>query len=316
MEILITTPSFGQQSTQPWEALEREGLTVRRPKAAHPLAAGQLVAELGNSQAVIVGLDAVDVSVFAAAPQLKVVAKHGVGVDNIDCEAAKAAGVRVLNAPGSNSGAVADLTFGLMLGLARQLIPAHNSLTAGRWDRFPGIELTGRTLAILGYGRIGQAVAKRGHGFDMDIVAYDPYVPADVFAAGGVRQAGLEECVASADFLSLHMPGVPGAAPLIDAAMLRRMKKGAFLINAARGGLVDEQVLVQLLHDGHLAGAALDAFAQEPIPEGSPLLSAPNMLITPHIGAYSDLANTKMGVMVATDVARVLRGEQPHNAVV
>lgn len=316
MEVLITTPSFGRQSNAPWKALEDAGVAVRRPNAAHPLTAAQLAEEARSLPALIVGLDVVDESVFAALPSLKVVAKHGVGVDNIDLSAARAAGVRVVNAPGANAGAVADLTLGAMLSIARQLPAAHRSMLEGRWETFPGVELRDRTLGILGFGRIGQGVAQRAKAFGMDVVAYDPYVPEKVMTEAGVEAAGLDEVVATADFLTLHLPGDPGAAPLLDAARMDSMKRGAFLINAARGGLVDERHLVELLTAGHLAGAALDAFAQEPLGHAHPLLSAGNVLLTPHIGAYTDRANAAMGTAVANDVARVLRAEEPHNAVV
>jgi D-3-phosphoglycerate dehydrogenase len=315
VEILITTPSFGQQSRAPWQALEDHGFSVRRSVKPHPLSAADLAEEIGNADALIVGLDAVDASVFAAAPNLRVVAKHGVGVDNIDCAAAAAAGVRVVNAPGSNSGAVADLTFGLMLALARQIIPAHLSTQAGGWNRFTGVELTGRTLGLVGFGRIGQAVARRARAFDMKVVAYDPYLPAEVFPSLDTVQTSLENCIASADFLSLHMPGTPGDPPLLDAAALSTMKQGAFLINAARGGLVDEDALAERLHAGQLGGAALDAFSVEPLLQGSAIRTAPNVILTPHIGAFTDQANATMGVMVVEDVARVLRNEEPANSV-
>jgi len=315
MEIFITTSSFGAQSDAPWEAIEAAGHTVRRPVAAHPLTAQQLRDEIGTSEALITGLDTVDASVFAAAPNLRVVGKHGVGVDNIDLAAAEAAGVRVVNAPGSNSGAVADLTFGLMLAVARQILPAHSSMLDGRWDRFPGIELSGRTLGLVGFGRIGQAVAKRATGFDMTVIAYDPYLPAHLFGEAGAEQVSLDEVVSRSDFLSLHMPGSPDSAPILDTALLATMKPGAFLINAARGGLVDETQLALMLTDGRLGGAALDAFNREPLPDNSPLLGVPNLILTPHIGAFSDLANANMGVMVVDDVARVLRGDEPLNPV-
>ncbi len=315
MEILITTPSFGQQSRAPWHALEDHGFSVRRPGKPHPLTAADLAQEIGNADALIVGLDAVEASVFAAAPNLKVVAKHGVGVDNIDCAAAAAAGIRVVNAPGSNSGAVADLTFGLMLALARQIVQAHLSTQAGGWDRFTGVELTGRTLGLVGFGRIGQAVARRARAFDMKVVAYDPYLPVEVFPKLDTVQTSLENCIASADFVSLHMPGTPGDPPLLDAAALATMKTGAFLINAARGGLVDEAALAARLHSGELAGAALDAFGVEPLQPDSDIRTAPNVILTPHIGAFTDQANATMGVMVVEDVARVLRDEEPLNSV-
>jgi len=316
--VLVTTPSFGQQSPRPWEALVTAGLEACVPEGTHPLSATDLTAELvrTGADAVVVGLDAVDASVFAAVPALRVVAKHGVGVDNIDLEAARAAGVVVVNAPGSNSGAVADLALGAMLALARQLLPAHASMVAGRWERFPGVELTGRTLGLVGFGRIGQAVARRASGFDMDVVAYDPFVPTEVSDAAGVRRAGLEEVVTGADFVSLHLPGTPGEPPLVDARLIEGMRRGAYFVNAARGGLVDEEALVAALRDGRLAGAALDAFAHEPPGADDPLVTAPNVLLTPHIGAFTDVANAAMGVAVAEDVARVLAGQPARNVVI
>lgn len=316
MTVLITTPSFGAQSDRPWRALEAAGLEARRPAASHPLSSAQLVAEVGDATAVIVGLDTVDRSFFANAPGVRVVAKHGVGVDNIDLDAAREAGVRVVNAPGSNSGAVADLTWALMLALARKVVPAHGSMLENRWDRFSGTELAGRTLGVLGFGRIGQAVARRAAGFDLHVVAYDPYVPDEVFAERGVRRVEFAEAVASADFLSLHLPGAPGAAALLGAAELATLPHGAFLVNAARGGLVDEDALVTMLHDGRLGGAALDAFEHEPLPADSPLLTAPNVILTPHIGAFTDVANAAMGEIAVEDVRRILNGEEPLNPVV
>lgn len=316
MPVLITTPSFGAQSDRPWRALEAARLEFRRPEASHPLSSSQLAAEVGDATAVIVGLDTVDRSFFANAPAVRVVAKHGVGVDNIDLDAAREAGVRIVNAPGSNSGAVADLTWALMLALARKVVPAHASMLDHRWDRFSGTELAGRTLGVLGFGRIGQAVARRASGFDLGVVAYDPYVPDEVFAERGVRRAEFAETVASADFLSLHLPGTPGAAPLLGAAELATLPQGAFLVNAARGGLLDEAALVTMLHDGRLGGAALDAFEHEPLPADSPLLTAPNVILTPHIGAFTDVANAAMGEIVVEDVRRILNGEEPLNPVV
>ena len=315
MEVLITTPSFGQQSTKPWEALEALEYQVRRPSGQHPLSGTQLAQEIGNSEALIVGLDVVDAEVFSSATNLKVVAKHGVGVDNIDCAAAVAAGVTVVNAPGSNSGAVADLTLGLILALARQILPADASTRAGHWERFPGIELSGRTLGLIGLGRIGQAVVQRARAFGMEVIAYDPFLPTEIFHSLAVKQVSLEECIAGADVLSLHMPGNADEKPLLSKEALVTMKDGALLVNAARGGLVDEEALAEHLRSGRLAGAALDAFSSEPLSTTSALRDLPNVILTPHIGAFTDLANAAMGVTVVEDIARVLQGGQPVNKV-
>jgi D-3-phosphoglycerate dehydrogenase len=311
--VLVTTPSFGARSDAPWAALAEEGLVARTDTGRHPLPAPDLAEIVGSADALVVGLDRVDASVLAAAPSLRVIAKHGVGVDNIDLAAAAARGVTVVNAPGSNTGAVADLAFALLLATVRQLVPAHTATAAGRWERFFGPELTGRTLAVIGFGRIGQAVARRAAGFDMTVVAHDPFVPDERIAELGAQPLALEACLRRADAVTLHVPGA-GGRPLLDAERIALLKPGAYLVNTARGDLVDEQALADALTSGRLAGAGLDAFATEP-PAGSPLLTAPNVVLTPHMGAFSDDANAAMGTTVVRDIARVLRGEPPHHPV-
>ncbi|QYN38106.1 phosphoglycerate dehydrogenase [Pseudonocardia sp. DSM 110487] len=311
--VLVSTPSFGARSNAPWATLEEEGLVVRTDTERHPLSAADLAEVVGDADALIVGLDRVDARVLAAAPSLRAVAKHGVGVDNIDVAAAAARGVTVLNAPGSNTGAVADLAFALLLATVRHIVPAHTATAAGRWERLYGPELAGRTLAVIGFGRIGQAVARRAAGFDMTVVAHDPFVPDERIAQLGGHPLPLDECLRRADAVTLHVPGT-GGAPLLDAERIALLKPGAYLVNTARGDLIDERALADALTSGRLAGAGLDAFATEP-PSGSPLLTAPNVVLTPHMGAFSDDANAAMGTTVVRDIARVLRGERPHNPV-
>lgn len=309
MRVLVTTPSFGAQSPDPWTVLTEAGIEAVRPAAAHPLDAAALAREAEGCDALIAGLDDVSGPVLAS-PTLKVIAKHGTGTDNIDVEAAAAHGITVVNAPGANAGGVADLTLALILAVARRLPEADASCRAGEWRRFPGLELAGKTLAILGYGRIGRAVAARALAFGLTVVAYDPYV-SDF--GPDVRPAALADALAAADIVSLHLPG--GGGPILDRTALLSLREGAIVVNAARGDLVDETALAELLTSGHLRGAALDATAREPLPTDSPLLTAPNLLLTPHIGAQTDLANRAMGIAVAEDVVRVLGGEAPRNPV-
>lgn len=313
MTVLITTPSFGKQSRAPWDALGEEGLAFRADTDAHPLDAASLAARAAGARALVVGLDRVDAQVLAT-PGLRVVAKHGVGVDNIDLAAAAAAGVQVVNAPGSNTIAVAELTLGAILAVARRIVAAHESLASGAWERFPGLELSGRTLGVLGFGRIGQAVAARAQAFGMHVVAFDPFLPDAAFEAARAERAEAAEVVARADVLTLHVPGGDGP-PLLDAAAIASMRPGSLLVNAARGGLVDEAAAADALRSGHLAGAAFDAFAIEPLEAASPLRDAPNVLLTPHIGAHADGANAAMGVTVVRDIARILRGDAPLHGV-
>ncbi|MEU5870993.1 phosphoglycerate dehydrogenase [Glycomyces sp. NPDC047369] len=311
MRVLVTTPSFGAQSPDPWTVLADAGIEAVRPAAAHPLDAAALAREAEGCDALIAGLDDVSGPVLAS-PTLKVIAKHGTGTDNIDVETAAAHGITVVNAPGANAGGVADLTLALILATARRLPEADASCRAGEWRRFPGLELAGKTLAILGYGRIGRAVAARALAFGLKVVAYDPYVPDDAFGPDA-RPAALADALAAADIVSLHLPG--GGGPILDRTALTSLREGAIVVNAARGDLVDESALAELLSSGHLRGAALDATASEPLPSDSPLLTAPNLLLTPHIGAQTDLANRAMGMAVAEDVVRVLTGRAPRNPV-
>jgi D-3-phosphoglycerate dehydrogenase len=315
-KVLITTPSFAQYSTQPWEALRAARLSARRSEGSHPLAPSALAQQVGDADALLVGLDRIDATVLDAGRSIRVVAKHGVGTDNIDLDAARVRGIRVVNAPGGNAESVADLTIGLLLAVTRQLVPAHASVVAGRWDRFFGPQLSGRTMGIVGFGRIGQAVARRAVGFGPKLLAYDPYVPPQVFAAAGVQPASLDDLLATCNVVTLHVPSSPGAAPIIDADTLSRMPVGTVLVNAARGDLVDSPALSQALHEGRLSGYAADAFAVEPPARDDPLLTAPNTLFTPHIGAFTDAANAAMGTTVVADIARVLAGDAPENAVV
>ena len=310
---LITTPTFARFSQEPWEILRRAGTTAVRPNETRALPAEELLARVPETDALIVGLDAITAEVIEAGPRLRVIAKHGVGVDNIDLFAARARGIPVVFAPGSNSRAVAELTFGLMIGAARRIAAAHTAVVSGDWPKFYGPELAGRTLGIVGCGRIGRLLAGYAQAFGMTVIGYDPFLEPEELTARGVRPVGLDECLTGSDFVSLHLPAEPGRPPLLDRRALEAMKPGACLVNAARGGLVDEVALADLLHSGHLGAAALDAFEAEPLPDGSPLRTAPNVLLTPHIGACSHEANRNMGVMVAEDVARVLRGEQPHH---
>ncbi|GAB3286398.1 phosphoglycerate dehydrogenase [Pseudoclavibacter terrae] len=314
MRLRVLTPSFGRYSSEPAALAAELGVELEYQTDGHPKAAGDVVAAIGDAPAVLVGLDEVSAEVFAACPQLRVVAKHGVGTDNIDLAAAAAAGVVVVNTPGANADAVADLTLGLMLAGSRRIIEAERSLRAGNWDVFLGAQLGGKRLGVLGFGRIGRAVAHRAVAFGMRVAAYDPYVPASVLEEAGVEAGSLDEIVASSDILTLHLPGDGG--PLLTRERLLRMPHGAGLVNAARGGLVDESALAEALESGRLAFAALDALEHEPPRADDPLLVAPNLILTPHIGAFTDAANTAMGTMAVAEVARVLDGGKPRFRVV
>jgi D-3-phosphoglycerate dehydrogenase len=231
-----------------------------------------------------------------AAPRLRWVARAGAGLDNIDVAAAKERGVTVLNVPGANAVAVAELVFGLLLGLLRRIPAADASVRRGEWDksRFMGRELRGKTLGIVGLGKIGRAVAQRAHGFEMACIGFDPLVSDEEVRAMGVEPLAFDELLSRADIVTLHVPLTPETNGMIGPAQIARMLPGAILVNAARGGLVDEAALFTALESGALSGAALDVFAGEP-PKASPLLSHPRVVLTPHVGAATVEAQEAVG---------------------
>ena len=309
---LITTPTFARHSPDPWTLLADGGAGPLRPYDDRALPYGELLARIAGADALVAGMDPVTAEIMDAAPRLKVIAKHGVGTDTIDVAAARDRGIPVVFAPGSNSRAVAEYTFGLVLDAARRISASHTAVTEGGWPKLFGPELHGRTLGVVGFGRIGRLVAGYARAFGMSVLAHDPYVPDDAVTGADAEPAGLDALLARADVVTLHLP--PAGEPLLDAARLEAMKPGAILVNAARGGLVDDTALADALHSGHLAAAALDAFAVEPLPAGHVLRTAPRLTLTSHMAACTPEANRAMGLMVAEDVLRVLAGEAPRHA--
>jgi D-3-phosphoglycerate dehydrogenase len=254
--------------------------------------------------------------VLEAGRRLKVVGRAGVGIDNIDVAAATRLGVLVVNAPRGNIIAAAEHTIALLLALARNIPQADASVKRGEWQRsrYVGAEIRGKTLGVVGLGNIGSEVAKRAQGLEMEVVAYDPAVPRERAEQFNVELITLEDLFGRADFVSIHAPLVERTRNLIDARVLRRAKPGARLVNAARGGIVDEAALYSALVEGRLAGAASDVFVDEPVGE-SPLLRLPNFIATPHIAASTVEAQASVAEDVAEEVLAVLRGELPRYAV-
>jgi D-3-phosphoglycerate dehydrogenase len=280
-----------------------------------------LLSALADAHAVLVrSATKIDAEALAAAPSLKVVARAGVGLDNVDIKSATAAGVMVVNAPTSNIISAAELTVGHVLSLARHIPAAHASLAQGLWKRssFTGTELFEKTIGIIGLGRIGALIAARLQGFDMRVIAYDPYVTATRAQQLGVQLVSLDELLEQSDFVTIHMPKTPETTGMIGAEQLRRMKKSAYVINVARGGLIDEDALFDALTTGEIAGAGLDVFSTEPPAEGGSarkLLDLPNVVVTPHLGASTDEAQEKAGVSVARSVKLALEGDLVPDAV-
>jgi D-3-phosphoglycerate dehydrogenase len=276
-----------------------------------------LLRSLADAHAILVrSATQVDAEALASAPQLKVIARAGVGLDNVDIKAATAAGVMVVNAPTSNIISAAELTVGHILSLARHIPQAHNALAQGQWKRskYTGTELYEKTIGIIGLGRIGALITARLQAFGTTIVAYDPYVTSARAQQLGVQLVTLDELLERSDFISIHMPKTPETTGMISTDQLALMKPTAYIVNVARGGLIDEDALHEALVTGTIAGAGLDVFVSEP-PTNDALLSLPNIIVTPHLGASTDEAQEKAGVSVARSVRLALGGELVPDAV-
>jgi D-3-phosphoglycerate dehydrogenase / 2-oxoglutarate reductase len=276
-----------------------------------------LDAIIGDFDAIVVrSATKVDAALIERGARLRVIGRAGVGVDNVDVDAATRRGIVVANAAESTVDSAAEHAIALLLALARNVPQAHAALTAGTWDRqrFTGIELAGKSLGVLGLGRIGREVARRGLGLGMRVVAYDPYVAAERFRELGVeRAASLEEVYAEADVVTLHLPLSDATRGVVGAEALTQMKDGVRIVNAARGGLVDEDALLDALRSGKVAGAALDVFETEPY--AGPLLELPQVVVTPHLAGSTTEAQDRAGLVIAEQVAAALAGEVVRTAV-
>lgn len=258
----------------------------------------------------------VDGELMEAAPRLRVVGRAGVGVDNIDLDEATRRGVLVVNAPMANSVSAAEHAFGLMLALARNIARADASIRSGRWERaeFRGVELEGKTLGLVGMGRIGSLVAQRALAFGMKVLAYDPYITAEQARQAGGELRELDSLLAESDFVSLHLPRTPETENLLGREAFRKAKRGIRIVNASRGGIIDEEALVEAIREGQVAGAALDVYAEEPMTAG-PLTELPQVVLTPHLGASTVEAQHKAGLHVARSVVAALAGKPVAAAV-
>ena len=276
-----------------------------------------LLAALATADAILVrSATQVDAEAIAAAKQLKVIARAGVGLDNVDIKAATAAGVMVVNAPTSNIISAAELAIGHLLSLARHIPDANASLKQDKWERnkFTGVELYDKTIGIVGLGRIGSLVAQRLSGFGARLIGYDPYISPAKAEQMGVSLASLDEVMEQSDFITIHIPKTPETTGLIGAAQFAKAKKELRIVNCSRGGIIDEDALLEALTTNRIAGAGLDVFNHEP-PKGSPLLSLPNILVTPHLGASTEEAQEKAGISVAKSVRLALAGDLVPDAV-
>jgi D-3-phosphoglycerate dehydrogenase / 2-oxoglutarate reductase len=313
--VLVTPTTFGRHDPLLRTRLEEEVGEVIYNAYGRPLTSSELMAVVPRIDGFIAGLDAIDRSVIAAADLLRVIARYGVGVDSVDLEAAREKDIMVTNTPGANSASVGELTIGLMLSLARKIPAATHAVRLGEWPRLSGTSLKGKVIGLLGFGSIGREVARRLSGFDCQILAYDPWMDLSIAEALGVEAKSMQEVIQYADFLSLHCPLTEETKGLVDSSFLKKMKPGAYLINTARGELIDELALLEALKSGRLSGAALDVFSKQPPNSDDPLLASEQVLVSPHMGAHTDEAMNAMGWGALHDCLAVLRGEEPIHRV-
>ena len=271
--------------------------------------------EIAAADAILARLNPYTADVLAAAPRLKVIARHGIGVDSVDLDYCTRHGIQVTNAPVSNALSVSERTVAMIMAVAGHIPQMDRAVRKGDWglrNRVNGVDLEGKTLGIVGFGRIGRGAAERCHAaFNMKILAYDPFLDADKFP-GWAESASVEDVFSRSDFVSLHMPATRDTCGMVDAGLLGRMKKTAFLINCARGEVVKEMELVQALKDNAIAGAGLDVLAEEPPPADHPLFALDNVVITPHSAALTVESMDRMGLHAAQGIDDVLNGRMPE----
>lgn len=305
--------TFGIFNKVPVERLEDAGCEVRLNPYGRPLTPAEIVEHAKDADVIILGNDRLDSATIGKLPNLKLVVRHGAGLDNIDFSELGKRDITVANTPGANKEETADLTFALILDLARMVTQSINQLKGGVWNKIPGRTLYGKTIGIIGVGAIGMAVASRAMGFGMDILGND-IVQRDEAARFGLLYTSLNELLSASDVVTIHAPLTSATKNLIGARELKRMKPGALLINTARTGVVREAALEKALMSGHLGGYAVDVYAKEP-PDPTSYMSLPNVLTTPHIGSSTMEANLRMGDMAVDNILAFMNGAVLPNKV-
>lgn len=313
MKVISTSPSFAKYDKTPIETLEKNGFEYLSFPADVSL--DELKPHLQDTVAIIVAFTQINQQFLDLAPNLKIVCKHGVGVDNIDLEQTKHRQVWVTNVPNANKHAVADFTFTLLLGAARQLPQAYEKTKKGEWPRIFATDAYGKKIGILGLGNIGKEVALRAKGFNMDIFAYDPYPDEHFAKQHNIKFVSLDELTKISDFISIHMPLIDSTNNLFNLSRIRMMKKNAFLLNLSRGGIVNEQDLYHALSEKVIAGAASDVFIKEPL-QTHPLFTLDNFIGSPHIAGYTDGAISAIGQCCVENIINsIINGNKPTNIV-
>ncbi|WJY17140.1 phosphoglycerate dehydrogenase [Pectobacteriaceae bacterium CE90] len=308
MKVICTSPSFAKYDPQPITMLQEQGFELITLPTDAPLKA--LKPHLADAVALIVAFTDVSDTLLDLAPQLKIICKHGVGVDNIDLQATRDRGIYVTNVPDANKHAVADFTLALILNAARQVTTAALETRAGRWPRIFATDVYGKTLGIIGLGNIGKQVALRANGFNMRVLAFDFYPDQQFADEYNIQFVSLDELTEQSDFITLHTPLTNETHHLFNAVRLRQMKQSAFLINVSRGGVINESDLYQALIDNTIAGAAADVFEHEPLTE-HPLFSLTNFIPTSHIAGYTDGAISAISARCVQQIIQCVKQQQP-----
>ena len=305
-KILITPRSYGKTDMSVLEKLKTAGYEPVMNPYGQILTKEQIIREIADCEGVIIGIDPMDRDVIDAAPKLRAISKYGIGIDNIDTGYAEEKGIRISVAKGANANAVADMAFSLMCACARKIVTIHNRCRQKDWTKIPGLDICGKTLGILGLGAVGKGVAKRASGFDMKILAYDTFWDPSYAEAHGILYAEPDEIFRSCDFISLHLPLTGETECIINAKSLAKMKPNAILVNTARGGLIDENALIEALEKKTIAAAGLDVFNEEP-PADERWYQLDNVILGSHAAASTDGAIENMTQMATENILRDLR---------
>lgn len=303
--MLIFPSVFGAYTDIPYKIFEDAHIEYVKSDM-HPESESDLISCLQGFDGTILGLEHITRRVMESCPQLKAVAKYGVGLDNVDCAAAKELGIQVVNTPGANADSVADLTFGMMIDLARSISVGNRDLKSGKWKRYKGYSVGGATIGIIGMGAIGKCLARRAKGFEMKILGYDIFWDEAFAKEYGVQKSTLEEIYRESDFISVHVSLDETTRDMISTKEFKMMKSTAIVINCARGGIVNEKDLYTAVKDGIIAGVGLDAYCEEPLPADSPLLTLDNIIVAPHMGASAVSAANNMSIMSAQNIVTAL----------
>ena len=314
MKILITPRSFASFSDKSLKMFTERGYEIKRNNTGRPYEKEEMLKLIRDIDGIIIGIDELSAEIIEGADALKVISKYGIGLDNIDINTATNKKIIVTSTPTANVDAVADLAFGLILSLARRIPEADKKTKSGKWEKIIGKSVWEKTLGVIGLGKIGRQVVKRAKGFEMNILAFDIVEDKKFVQKYGIKYVNLEKLLRKSDYISIHIPLSDATRGMISYEELEKMKKDAFLINASRGGIVDEEALYDALRNNKLRGAALDVYNNEPLRE-SPLKELDNVIMTPHIGAYTEEAIENMSIQAAQNLIDVLEGKKPQNRV-